>query len=245
MAEFNYEELCRMQEIQVATPEGVIVPEYLADQILDLILRMCRVRNKIVKLKIDTLDELRFAKNNNNMVHGQSYTASVGELITTLFRDLSSASGIEPATRNLTTNDPLVMQVKVSLGTCLDVLINESRKIMVGTVNKRTAYEKYGSDAGYSPFLDVNDAIEIAKRTIYLENTAYDYMYVAGLVALGSFAEIYGDQAGEVVRQKLHQFELFEGEGESAFKSVMKSFNPASRFDTKELGLYKDVVFAD
>lgn len=239
---FNYGDLCRQQQIQVAIPENIYVSEAEADTLLDLILRASRIKKDIVRLKINSLNELKFAKEYNMQIHGLTYTTDVGDISNKIYKAIINDGGLQYIINKLTDISYQMQVTTQTLRTCVDLLYNETHKIIAGVLNKRTLYERYGSENGYTPYLDVNQAIDICQRAIYLENTVYDFIYVASTVALSSLAGIYGEQAGNIVQTKLKSYSLFDGESQEVFGIMIKSFKPESRFDIEEFELGSKIV---
>lgn len=231
-ARFSYRDLCAQQAITVTIPDECEVIDSEINILIDLMFKTSRIFYKIDKLKAVCIEELRFAEANNNQIHAVSFTSTVSVDVNNAYKDLINEGGLITVLKNITKQnitDGFRKLIPI-ISTPVNILYAQLESILVYVINKKKAYDKYGSANGVTPTLDLKDAIGILEKLVQVENYLYDMLYALGVVALTSLKEIYQDNANAELSKRLAKYELFTGEGDKTLKLLFASFNPATRF---------------
>ena len=226
--EFNYRELCTAQSIDVEIPTGTLVMEHETGELIDMLLKTNRMFNRIEKIRQMCINELQFAQQYNGQIRGPEFTNNITNEVNDAFKLLNKEISVGYSV------------LRSLLSTPLNITYTQLKGVLVQVINLNAMYQKFGSDAGYRPFLDLKGATAVLEKTVHIQNYLYDMLYILGTVLLTSLSAVHGKETPIYLKKKLTEYELFEGEGDATLSRTMASFKPESRFILSE---GEDIIF--
>ena len=240
--EFNYRELCTAQSIDVEIPTGTLVMEHETGELIDMLLKTNRMFNRVEKIRQMCINELQFAQQYNGQIRGPEFTNNITNEVNDAFKYLDAPAGLMQTHKKLLNKEISVgySVLRNLLSTPLNITYTQLKGVLVQVINLNAMYQKFGSDAGYRPFLDLKGATAVLEKTVHIQNYLYDMLYVLGTVLLTSLSAVHGKETPIYLKKKLTEYELFEGEGDATLSRTMVSFKPESRFILSE---GEDIIF--
>ncbi len=247
--QFSYHALCREQEIGVVLPDDIIVSKSEAFEIADLILRMTDLFQELDRIKKIVIDELRICQQYNCPPRFDTSARLSKQLVRTmqLLTGIDGQTGLKRIINSLTLRTNLTSGMKgliIKFRIPLDIIETQLRMTIDHIFQKKSQYDKLGSDCGHTGNVGKDEVLGILEKCVQMENYAYDFFYVGtnvlithvmmanpGLVPEKLFAE---------AKNMLIKFAKSETQVQQTVEFMMASLDPSSRFvvDNSE-----DIIF--